>query len=147
MADAEHDITEIRLQVDGISMVHLLGPQDSLLTAVEQQLPDVEVMARGNEITLRGLPKRVEAAKRLIEELQEMVKGGHHIGQDEVASSARMLEEDSGASPAVTIGQIILTARGKAERQNRSVSAPALRCTRRDDGARASAQAPRGWHR
>ncbi len=116
MADAEHDITEIRLQVDGISMVHLLGPQDSLLTAVEQQLPDVEVMARGNEITLRGLPKRVEAAKRLIEELQEMVKGGHHIGQDEVASSARMLEEDSGASPAVTIGQIILTARGKAVR-------------------------------
>ena len=32
------------LQVDGVAMVRLLGPQDRLLTTIEHQFPDVTVM-------------------------------------------------------------------------------------------------------
>ncbi len=53
------------LQVDGVAMVRLLGPQDRLLTTIERQFPDVRVLVRGNEIRLEGEPGSVEAAKRL----------------------------------------------------------------------------------
>ena len=40
--------------VDGVAMVQLLGPQDRLLRVVEKEHPGVDVLVRGNEITLSG---------------------------------------------------------------------------------------------
>ena len=44
------------LQVDGVAMVRLLGPQDRLLTTIEHQFPEVTVLVRGNQVTLEGPP-------------------------------------------------------------------------------------------
>jgi phosphate starvation-inducible PhoH-like protein len=107
---------EARFDVDGVAMVRLLGPQDRLLTTLERQYPLVNVHVRGNEISLVGDPTQVEAARRLIEELLQMVRNGQEISPAEVTSSARMLDTDLNLSPSDVLSQAILTARGKSIR-------------------------------
>ncbi|TXN26688.1 PhoH family protein, partial [Lacisediminihabitans profunda] len=55
-------------------MVRLLGPQDRLLKTIERQYPRVEVLVRGNEITLDGDADQVRAAVRLVAALVTMVR-------------------------------------------------------------------------
>lgn len=105
----------IDIQVDGVAMVRLLGPQDRLLKTIEKQYPLVEVLVRGNEITLEGAPAQVHAAAALVDELVQMVRNGQELGPIEVSSSARILDSKSG-SPAELLSQAILTARGRSIR-------------------------------
>ena len=108
--------TEVRVAVDGVAMVRLLGPQDRFLKQIESRFPRLSVLARGNELTLSGERSEVEAARRLIEELLQMVRNGQDLGPVDVGSSARILESDPSSSPSELLGQAILTARGKAIR-------------------------------
>ena len=105
----------VELQVDGVAMVRLLGPQDRFLQTIESQYPLVEVHVRGNQISLSGDAGQVQAARALVEELVHMVKNGQDLGPVEVASSARILESGTG-SPAELLSQAILTSRGKSIR-------------------------------
>ncbi len=57
-------------------MVQLLGPQDRLLRMLEKEHRDVQVLVRGNEITLSGTADAVAKAKTLVEELLEMTRAG-----------------------------------------------------------------------
>ena len=107
---------EVKIEVDGIAMVRLLGPQDRLLKQIERQFPHTLVHVRGNEITLAGEPAQVHAARRLVEELLQIVRNGHDLGAAEVATSARMLGADSRANPGDVLSQAILTAKGKSIR-------------------------------
>jgi phosphate starvation-inducible protein PhoH and related proteins len=107
---------EVRIQVDGVAMVRLLGPQDRLLKQIENQFPQTLVHVRGNEITLAGEPGQVHAARRLVEELLQIVRNGHDLGPAEVNTSARMLGEDSHSNPAEVLSQAILTTRGRSIR-------------------------------
>jgi phosphate starvation-inducible PhoH-like protein len=107
---------EARFDVDGVAMVRLLGPQDRLLTTLERQYPLVDVHVRGNEISLTGESAQVESARRLIEELLQMVRNGQELSPTEVTSSARMLNTDLNLSPSDVLSQAILTARGKSIR-------------------------------
>ena len=106
---------QVELEVDGVAMVRLLGPQDRLLSTIESQYPGVDVLVRGNRITLSGEPARVAAATALVEELIQMVRSGHDLGPVEVASSARILDAGSG-SPAELLSQAILMSKGKSIR-------------------------------
>ncbi|WP_241972627.1 PhoH family protein [Cryobacterium cryoconiti] len=97
-------------------MVRLLGADDRLLATVEKEHPGVSVHVRSNEITLTGATEHVEAARRLIEELLLMVRGGRDLAESEVSTSARMLHEDSSTSPSERLGPAILSSRGKSIR-------------------------------
>jgi phosphate starvation-inducible PhoH-like protein len=114
-SDSASPIDEVDLEVDGVAMVRLLGPQDRLLATIEKQYPLVDVMVRGNKVTLTGDSVQVQAAKVLIDELVHMVRDGVDLGPTEVRSSARILAEKSG-SPAELLSQAILTAKGKSIR-------------------------------
>ncbi|WP_371733889.1 PhoH family protein [Subtercola sp. PAMC28395] len=108
---------EAVVHVDGLAMVRLLGPQDRLVTLVEKQFPSVSLHSRGNEITLTGPAGDVEAAERLVEELVQMVRAGNdELTEIEVTASARMLDSDRASSPSDTLGQPIVTTRGKSVR-------------------------------
>jgi phosphate starvation-inducible PhoH-like protein len=102
------------LEVDGVAMVRLLGPQDRLLTTLEHQYPEVEVLVRGNRVNLDGPDDQVQAASKLVAELVELVRKGVDLGPAEVTTSRRILE--NGGAPAEVLSQAILTARGKAIR-------------------------------
>jgi len=109
------------IEVDGVAMVRLLGPQDRLLQTVEKQYPLVAVHARGNRITMTASSdlaearQQLEAAGRLVEELIQMVRNGQDLDPSEVTQSARIIHEKSG-SPAELLSQAILTSRGKSIR-------------------------------
>lgn len=106
----------VRFDVNGISMVELLGTQDRLLRTVEKQFPRVRVLVRGNEVTLTGEADQVASAQRLVEELINMVRNGQHVEAPDVDSSARMLRSDPQSNPADLLSQAILTTRGKSIR-------------------------------
>lgn len=114
--DAGTQFGEAHLHVDGIAMVRLLGPQDRLLTTIERQYPVVNVHVRGNEISLSGPATDVEAVRRLIEELQQMVQNGQNLSPVEVTTSARILDADASSSPSDLLGQAILQTRGRSIR-------------------------------
>jgi len=104
----------LEIEVDGVAMVRLLGPQDRLLTTLERQYPGVAVHVRGNRVSLDGDPDAVRAAGRLVDELTAMVRNGADLGPVDVTSSARIIER--GGAPAEVLSQAILTARGKSIR-------------------------------
>ncbi len=106
---------EVKVLVDGIAMVRLLGPQDRFLGTIEKQYPGVSVHVRGNEITLTGESSQVDAVRLLIDELQETIRGGQELDEAEVANSARMHADPSSGSAGL-LGQPILTSRGKSIR-------------------------------
>jgi phosphate starvation-inducible PhoH-like protein len=95
-------------------MVRLLGPQDRLLSTLERQYPEVEVLVRGNQVSLDGPSEQVHAAERLMGELVDLVRKGVDLDPSEVTTSRRIL--DAGGAPGDVLGQAILTARGKAIR-------------------------------
>lgn len=115
---ADHDARERattveRVWADGVAMVQLLGPQDRLLRVVEREHPDVDVHVRGNEITLTGEAGAVAAARSLVDELLTMTKAGHALGEEDVASSNRILRTEGGPRPSEVLGEAILSSRGK----------------------------------
>jgi phosphate starvation-inducible protein PhoH and related proteins len=103
------------LEVDGVAMVRLLGPQDRLLTTLEHEYPDVVVAVRGNHVTLEGPADQVRDAERLVRELVQLVRNGVDLGDTDVTSSRRILDRGAG-SPAEVLSQAILTSRGKSIR-------------------------------
>jgi phosphate starvation-inducible protein PhoH and related proteins len=105
-----------RVYADGVAMVQLLGPQDRLLRVVEREHPDVDVHVRGNEITLSGTAGAVAAARSLVDELLAMTKAGHALGEEDVASSNRILRTEGGPRPSEVLGEAILSSRGKVIR-------------------------------
>ena len=104
------------VEVDGVAMVQLLGPQDRLLRVVEKEHPGVDVHVRGNEITLTGEAAAVAAARTLVDELVAMTKAGQSLGEDDVASSNRILRSEGGPRPSEVLGEAILSSRGKVIR-------------------------------
>ncbi|MFV0320611.1 MAG: PhoH family protein [Microbacterium sp.] len=97
-------------------MVQLLGPQDRLLRMVEGEHPDVDVLVRGNEITLTGATREVAEARALVDELLAMTRAGHALAPTDVASSSRILRGDGAARPSEVLGETILSSRGKVIR-------------------------------
>lgn len=108
-------VTE-RIFADGVAMVQLLGPQDRLLRMLEKQHPDVQVLVRGNEITLSGEAQPVADAKALVEELITITREGADLAPSDVATSARMLRQEGGPRPSEVLGEAILSTRGKVIR-------------------------------
>ena len=112
----ERTTTVERVWADGVAMVQLLGPQDRLLRVVEREHPGVDVHVRGNEITLTGETAAVAAARSLVDELLAMTKAGHALGEEDVASSNRILRSEGGPRPSEVLGEAILSSRGKVIR-------------------------------
>ncbi len=111
----EPEVVE-RIYADGVAMVQLLGPQDRLLRMLEKEHRDVQVLVRGNEITLSGGAEAVAKAKTLVDELLAMTRAGHDLVPSDVENSARMLRHEGGPRPSEVLGEAILSTRGKVIR-------------------------------
>ncbi len=102
------------IEVLGVPMVALFGPNDRLLKELELAFPEVEVHARGNEIRLTGSEAEVTGAKALIEDLIELIAGGHELAPAEVKRGAKMMADQT--RPTDVLSQSILSSRGKSVR-------------------------------
>lgn len=102
------------IEVLGVPMVALFGPNDRLLKELELAFPEVEVHARGNEIRLTGSEVEVTGAKALIEDLIELIASGHELAPAEVKRGAKMMADQT--RPTDVLSQSILSSRGKSVR-------------------------------
>ena len=82
----DHAVT---FTADGIQMVRLLGPQDRLLTRLEQEFPLARVTVRGDQISIVGDEEQVTQAARLVDEMIGMVRDGVDLGATEVSQGAK----------------------------------------------------------
>lgn len=96
-------------------MVRLLGINDSLLKTIENTFPSIEVVARGNTLALTGPEADVAKAIDLVEQLVELIAGGHELAAQDIERSAKMSQLGS-LRPAEVLSQSILSSRGKSIR-------------------------------
>jgi phosphate starvation-inducible PhoH-like protein len=82
-------------------MVGLLGQRDELLRMIESSFP-VEILVRGNEISVTGDTPDAERVGRLFEELVVLLEQGHHLDLDGVGRSIDMLKADQRPSEVLT---------------------------------------------
>ncbi|MFE6970728.1 PhoH family protein [Isoptericola sp. NPDC057653] len=109
--------TEHRIVVPThVPMVALLGSRDSVLRAVEDGFPGVDVHARGNEIVVSGPAGEVALVSRLLDELVEVVESGTPLTPEVVARSVQMLTAASAQRPAEVLTFNILSSRGRTIR-------------------------------
>lgn len=99
-----------------VPMVALLGSRDSVLRAVEEGFPQVDVHARGNEISVTGPAGDVVIVSRLLDELIEVVEGGTQLTPDVVRRSVKMLSSEPDHRPAEVLTFDILSSRGRTIR-------------------------------
>ncbi|SKC68344.1 phosphate starvation-inducible protein PhoH [Krasilnikoviella flava] len=99
-----------------VPMVALLGSRDSVLRAVEDGFPGVDVHARGNEIVVGGPAGDVALVSRLLDELVEVVESGTPLTPEVVARSVQMLTAAPVQRPAEVLTFNILSSRGRTIR-------------------------------
>jgi phosphate starvation-inducible PhoH-like protein len=79
------------LDVSNAVAAELAGISDGVLDALRQRL-ECTVRLRGNQLTLEGDERHVENARAVIDELVELVEGGHQIGGHTVDAVLGTLE-------------------------------------------------------
>lgn len=110
---------------DNRLVAELFGEFDANLAVLEDRL-DIEAVAHGNVVTLRGLPLSCEIAKQVLEDLYVRLGDGEYIGPAEIegairhASTAPLDAEGLGGTEPSGIRRIrtrkrVITARSPAQ--------------------------------
>ena len=97
-----------------VSMVSLLGAGDEYLRAVETGFPDVDVLVRGNQITMSGTADEVGILDTLLAEMLTVLRTGQALTAESIERSITLLR--SGTRPAEVLTANILSNRGKTIR-------------------------------
>jgi phosphate starvation-inducible PhoH-like protein len=97
-------------------MVSLLGSGDELLRAIEESYPDVDVLVRGNEITMTGEPDDIAEAERALDELIAVIRTGQGLTPEAVERTVAMLRARTAERPADVLTANILSNRGRTIR-------------------------------
>lgn len=108
----EHSSVEIKVA----DASDLFGPGDALLKEFEAQYPQVSVAARGDQVSLTGPAEQVALARKLLDQMAELLRRGSRLSPEDFRRSARMLAGDADARPADVLSQSILSSRGKSIR-------------------------------
>jgi phosphate starvation-inducible PhoH-like protein len=99
-----------------LDMVSLLGSGDEHVRALERGFPSLDILVRGNEITLTGPAPEVALADRVIGEMLAVLRTGQGLTPEGVERTVAMLRDDSGVRPADVLTANILTNRGRTIR-------------------------------
>lgn len=95
-------------------MVALLGVADEYLQLIEGAFPEVDILVRGNQITLEGEGKSVDTIDTLVTEMLAMIRKGQGLNADSVQRSISLMK--SGTRPSELMTANILSSRGKTIR-------------------------------
>jgi phosphate starvation-inducible PhoH-like protein len=95
-------------------MVALLGASDEYLRIVENSFPDIDILVRGNQITLDGESPEVDTVETLVAEMLAVLRTGQALTTDSVERSISLMK--SGTRPSELLSTNILSSRGKTIR-------------------------------
>ena len=104
---------------DAAVMLGLLGAGDSVLAEVERTFPGVNLLVRGNQMSLSGPDVAVAACAAALDELRSLVVAGVPLTPDVARESMRILDESTAArddKPAPILSRAILSSRGRTIR-------------------------------
>ncbi len=101
-ATSPQETTSVKILVPGNHlMVGLLGQRDELLRLIEGAFP-VEILVRGNEITVTGNGPDAERVARLFEEMVMLLEQGHELDRENIVRSIAMLKADQRPTEVLT---------------------------------------------
>jgi phosphate starvation-inducible PhoH-like protein len=100
-----------QLELPGEVAAELAGSQDAVLRALEGHL-DCKVFLRGNLLTLEGSEQEMRTARRVVDELSELIARGHQIAPGTIAAVTGAL--DAHESPARVLEDVVWRHRGVA---------------------------------
>ena len=107
------DNTESRLRVPSQHLLlDLIGEADRHLRQVEDLLPEVRFVARGDEIVISGPPDSVDKARRVLDELLLLVQEGQDLDEGRIAEMVKMVTDDV-PSPSGVLSDGIPVGRGR----------------------------------
>ena len=95
-------------------MVALLGASDEYLRIVENSFPDIDILVRGNQITLDGESPEVDTVETLVAEMLAVLRTGQALTTESVERSISLMK--SGTRPSELLSTNILSSRGKTIR-------------------------------
>ena len=96
-------------------MLDLIGESDRHLRQVEDLLPEVRFVARGDEIQMTGTEEDVEKARTILDELLILVQEGQALDEGKVVEVVKMVTEDV-PSPSGVLTDGIPVGRGRMVR-------------------------------
>lgn len=89
-ADGFHDDTTLNVSFDDNRYLHtVFGGHDEHLALIENKL-GVSITARGNKVSIKGLSRSADAARRALLELYARAMRGLDIGRGDVEGAVRM---------------------------------------------------------
>jgi phosphate starvation-inducible protein PhoH and related proteins len=97
------------------AMVGVLGTRDQLLKVVEDAF-DVDILVRGNAITVTGQDPQPDQVVRVFDELAALVGGGQELDAGTVSSTIQMVTGGDHPSPSAVLSDEALTHRGRSIR-------------------------------
>lgn len=97
-------------------MVSLVGSADEILKAIEQQIPEANILVRGNEIHITGENETVALLDQLFAELQVIVRTGATLNPEAAIRSIQILRQENSLSPSDVLTTGILSNRGRTIR-------------------------------
>ena len=77
---------------EGVDLANLFGPQDLHLKMIEGEL-QIQMAARGDEITLDGQPESVQRAEHILQELADWTRTYHELKPEDISRAIRATEE------------------------------------------------------
>jgi phosphate starvation-inducible PhoH-like protein len=107
---------ESRLRVPSHHLLlDLIGESDRHLRQVEDLLPEVRFVARGDEIVLTGTPAYVERGRTVLDELLILVQEGQALDERRVTEVVKMVSDEV-PSPSGVLSDGIPVGRGRMVR-------------------------------
>ena len=108
-------MASISFEITKVSPFDLLGPEDRLIRKLEQQYPGLKIQNRGNSFMLEGSDEQLQTAKRIIDELADLIAQGIVPDERSVIESGRILET-SEQLPSKVLGTGAIVTPGKTVR-------------------------------
>jgi phosphate starvation-inducible PhoH-like protein len=110
--------TQVKILVpDNHLMVGLVGQRDELLRLIESAFDDVQVIVRGNEITITG--DEADRVGKLFEELVVLLQQGHRLDPANVNRTIDMVKADERPSEVLT-AEVLKSSSGRTVRPKSS---------------------------
>ena len=107
------EVVEVKMVVPhNQPMVGLLGQEDRFLKMVEDAF-SCRIVARGNEIDIKGDARETDSCTHLFEELIELLEEGLVITTENLAIAIDMVRRGEELKPTEVFKEAVLTARGK----------------------------------
>lgn len=95
-------------------MVSVVGAGDELLTILERLFAKIDILVRGNEITVSGEAEEVGLFEVLVAEMLAVLRTGQGLTPESIERSVTLLRE--GQRPAEVLSTNILSSRGRTIR-------------------------------